>query len=183
MAAKKTVKSDETEVKINALEDQTEELDEENSDYEDDEEEEATLPAQSFYDNDGDEVLFPDGPKMNLVEEWKSKYGAVYDRAEGVERAALRVSQGNHGGQEEADRGEEAFRDGHCRGGSRGREDPLAEARASTGPAGSQADSGRRSCRRGQRAGETVERRGEGDLRRPPRGSLQIILSGAKDLI
>jgi hypothetical protein len=26
-------------------------------------------------------------------------------------------------------------------------------------------------------------RRGEGDLRRPPRGSLQIILSGAKDLI
>jgi hypothetical protein len=78
MAAKKTVKSDETEVKINALEDQTEELDEENSDYEDDEEEEATLPAQSFYDNDGDEVLFPDGPKMNLVEEWKSKYGAVY---------------------------------------------------------------------------------------------------------
>jgi hypothetical protein len=77
MAAKKTVKSDEMEVKINALEEQAEELDD-SSDYEDDEDEEVILPTQSFYDNDGDEVLFPDGPKMNLVEEWKSKYGAVY---------------------------------------------------------------------------------------------------------
>jgi hypothetical protein len=35
-------------------------------------------PDQTFYDNDGDEILFPDGPKMSLVEEWKSKFGAIY---------------------------------------------------------------------------------------------------------
>lgn len=41
-------------------------------------EDEQEFEPQSFYDNDGHEVLFPDGPKMELVEEWKSKYGAVY---------------------------------------------------------------------------------------------------------
>lgn len=36
------------------------------------------VDPQSFYDNDGDEVLFPEGPKMTKVEEWKSRFGAVY---------------------------------------------------------------------------------------------------------
>ena len=40
-------------------------------------------------------------------------------RPEGLERAALRVAQGHHGGEEEADRGEDARGHGHPRGGCR----------------------------------------------------------------
>lgn len=31
-----------------------------------------------FRDSNGDEILFPDGPKMALVEEWKSRFGGVF---------------------------------------------------------------------------------------------------------
>lgn len=82
MPVKKSAKVEEVENKIvEAEEDAAEELEEdyeEEYEAEEDEEEEPSISAQTFYDNDGDEVLFPDGPKMNLVEEWKSKYGSVY---------------------------------------------------------------------------------------------------------
>ena len=52
------------------------------------------------------------------------------DRPEGPERAALRVAEGHHGGQEEDDRREEARGAFRPRGRSGAGEDPLAEARA-----------------------------------------------------
>ena len=60
------------------------------------------------------------------------------DRAEGPERAALRVAQGNHGGQEEADRREEARGARHPGGGPGRREDALAKARAAAAAPGLQ---------------------------------------------
>ena len=63
------------------------------------------------------------------------------DRAEGPERAALRVAQGHHGGQEEADRREEAGGARRPGGRSRAGEGPLAQARAAARAAGRQAHS------------------------------------------
>ena len=60
------------------------------------------------------------------------------DGAEGPERAALRLAQGDHGGQEEADRREEARGARRARGGSRAGEDALAQARAAAGAPGLQ---------------------------------------------
>jgi hypothetical protein len=73
---KSTKKDQATEdAKVEELLEENEPLGEED---EGDVEEGAYAPDQTFYDNDGDEVLFPDGPKMKLVEEWKSKFGAIY---------------------------------------------------------------------------------------------------------
>jgi hypothetical protein len=53
-------------------------IEEEDEGYTEDAEVTLEAPDQTYYDTDGDEVLFPDGPKMSVVEEWKSRFGAIY---------------------------------------------------------------------------------------------------------
>src|SRR4029077_17239969 len=79
-------------------------------------------------------------------------------------RAALRVAEGHHGGQEEADRREEAAGAGRSRGRAGQCEDALVEARVSAAAAGVQDDSRRRSGGGGQGAGAIAERGSEGHM-------------------
>src|SRR6185295_8040030 len=87
------------------------------------------------------------------------------DRAEGTERPAIRVAQGDHGGQEEADRRKETRGARSSRGGSGPGEDPVAEARAARAAREVPHDPGRRPRRRREGAGSTAAGRGEGAVK------------------